>query len=220
MSYKQFDEAERQTLEQIMRLRRDVRGNRFIDRELDDEHVQRIIRAGMMAPSVGYSQPWRFVIIKDAATKSAVARIFAEENQKAAHLFEGSQQATYQQLKLEGITEAPVNLAVFYEPRNTPVLGQTSMLEAGQYSTVCAIQNMWLMARSLNIGLGWVSILDAPQVEALLGARHHKLIAYLCIGHVDTFYDKPELETLGWECKKHYQDVVYEESLEASIKTD
>jgi len=214
VGYKTFDEDERQVLEHIMNLRRDVRGNRFVDKPLEQETLERILRAGLMAPSVGFSQPWRFVTINEHKTKQAVANIFKQENDKAAPLFKDEQQQQYQQLKLEGITESSVNVAVFYEHKEDAVLGQTSMSKTGEYSVVCAIQNMWLMARALNVGLGWVSILDAPEVETLLGAHaRQSLVAYLCIGYVDTFYDRPELETLGWDTQKAFQDVVFNESL-------
>jgi 5,6-dimethylbenzimidazole synthase len=113
-------------------------------------------------------------------------------------------------LKLEGITEAPLNLAVFYKPSPKPVLGQTTMKEAGLYSVVCAIQNIWLMARALNIGVGWVSILDPEKVKCILHAPpENQLIAYLCIGWVDEFLPRPELEALQWEKRKEKEAVVY-----------
>lgn len=214
MDYKEFTEHECQTLEQIMHLRRDVRGNRFINKPLEDDALKRILHAGLMAPSVGFSQPWRFVTIQEQTTKRAVADIFKAENESAAHLFEDERQQRYQQLKLEGILESAVNIAVFYESRESAVLGQTSMPKTGEYSVVCAIQNMWLMARALNIGLGWVSILNATKVAELLHAQaNQSLVAYLCIGHVDTFYDRPELETLGWEQRKNFEDNVYNERI-------
>lgn len=214
MSYRKFTIHEADLLEQIMRLRRDVRGNRFIDKPVAEEDLQKILHAALAAPSVGFSQPWRFVLIRDPATKAAVANVFNEENLKAEKLFKDERAKKYAQLKLEGITEAPINLAVLYESADTPVLGQTSMIEAGQYSTVCAIQNMWLMARALNIGMGWVSILNPSKVESLVDASSNQsLVAYLCLGHVDTFYDKPELQTLGWEKLKSLDDVVFSESL-------
>jgi 5,6-dimethylbenzimidazole synthase len=215
MSYRKFEASEQQLLEDIMRLRRDVRGNRFTNEPVQETDLERIMRAALLAPSVGFSQPWRFVDIRDQQTKAAVADVFKTENEKASQLFEDAKHSQYQQLKLEGITEAPINLAVFYQHPQKAVLGQTSMPVAGQYSTICAIQNMWLMARALNIGMGWVSILDGKKVEQILGADdHHEFVAYLCIGHVDTFYDKPELETLGWEARKAFDEVIFKESLQ------
>ena len=217
VSYRKFDDQEQSLLEEIMHLRRDVRGNRFLPKPLAESDLQRILNAGLMAPSVGFSQPWRFVVVRSAETKAQIADIFQAENNKARSLFKARKGPDYQQLKLEGITESAVNIAVFYEHSKAPILGQTSMSKVGEYSTVCAIQNMWLMARAMNIGLGWVSILDSEKVGSVLNAQaNQELIAYLCIGHVDTFYDRPELETLGWETRKQMAQVVFEEQFESA----
>ncbi len=210
MNNKQFSEQERQTLEEIMSHRRDVRGNNFQTRELPDDVFNSILQAAALAPSVGFSQPWDFVVIKEQAIKQKVANIFAIENQKAESLFDDDKKKLYSKLKLEGILEAPINLAVFYKPSEKPVLGQTSMTEMGEYSVACAVQNMWLMARSLNVGIGWVSILQPEAVKELVKApSHYKLVAYLCIGYVKTFYDTPELERLQWEKRKSIQQAVH-----------
>lgn len=202
-------------LSEIMSARRDVRGNRFLSDALAQEDIDQIFAAALMAPSVGFSQPWEFVTVIDGVTKEKIADSFFIENEKAKALFkagqfEAGQLEQYQQLKLEGIIEAPLNIAVFYNPKKGPVLGQTSMPDMGRYSVVCAIQNMWLKARSLNIGMGWVSILDPMKVQLLLNApEDRELIAYLCLGKVDKFYDKPELETLKWQEKKTAQQVIF-----------
>jgi len=208
---KLFSEQDAALLEEIILNRRDVRGNRFCtDKPVADEVIDKLITAALNAPSVGFSQPWEFVIIKDEAVKLKVKQSFTEENQKAVNLFEDSRQAEYNRLKLEGIIEAPVNMAVFYKPSAGPVLGQTSMSEVGQYSVVCAIQNMWLMARALNIGMGWVSILDPHKVKNILRApQQNQLIAYLCIGYVDKFLTRPELDILQWEKRKVRDSVIF-----------
>lgn len=193
--------------------RRDVRGNHFVDRELLDCDVDKILRAGLMAPSVGFSQPWEFVVIRDDAIKQAVANDFEQQNIKANTLFHDENREKYVRLKLEGILETPVNIAVFYTPSLQPVLGQTSMLDMGEYSVVCAIQNMWLMARAMNIGIGWVSILDPDNIKKILKApQQNKLVAYLCVGHVDEFLNKPELETLNWDKRKPIDSLVFRNS--------
>lgn len=208
-----FDEQQQAQFETLLQSRRDVRGNHFLRNEpVSDDDIQRILQAATWAPSVGFSQPWRFVVIRDDAVKNQVAESFKKENDKAANLFD-ERQKQYQQLKLEGIHESPVNIAVFYEPSSAPVLGQTAMNEMGEYSVVCAVQNMWLMARSMNIGMGWVSILNPEEVkEALSAPESHKLVAYLCVGKVRAFLDRPELETLKWEKKKALKSVVSFES--------
>lgn len=209
MKNRQFTSAEQALLQEVMALRRDVRGNRFTRQPLNDDVIDQILSAGVMAPSVGYSQPWDFLVIRDQQIKSEIAENFANENAKAQPLFD-ERQALYTSLKLEGIKEAPINIAVFYKPSNEPVLGQTSMLKMGEYSVVCAVQNMWLMSRALNVGLGWVSILDPKSVNETLNAPDsYQLIAYLCLGYVDEFYTQPELETLKWKERKPIDSVVH-----------
>ena len=202
---------------EIMRLRRDIRGNNFLADPIDEKDLARIIDAALLAPSVGFSQPWEFVIIKDKNTRVAVSEVFRAENESAKTQFAQSgmsedKQATYAQLKLEGILETPVNIAVFYKPKSGPVLGQTSMPDMGRFSVVSAVQNMWLMARVLNIGMGWVSILDEDRIKDILNApQDRELIAYLCVGHVKAFQPSPELERLAWEKRKQRQQIVFDE---------
>ncbi|TPN87040.1 5,6-dimethylbenzimidazole synthase [Aquimarina algicola] len=201
-----------ETLEQIILARRDVRGNRFINTPVSQKDIDKILFAGVNAPSVGFSQPWEFVVIKDMAIRNRIKESFFEENEKAKRLFKEKKADAYTQLKLEGITESALNIAVFYKPSEHPVLGQTTMKEAGVYSVVCAIQNMWLMARALHVGLGWVSILDPNKIKSILNApEDRQLIGYLCLGHVDKFYENPELERLQWEKRKQINDVVIKE---------
>ena len=205
-----FTEHDAAVLEAIILNRRDVRGNRFLQKGVEDHILDKLLLAAVHAPSVGFSQPWEFVVIRDAAIKQRVREVFDEENSKAKDLFKNEKKELYTSLKLEGITEAPVNLAVFYKPSNEAVLGQTSMKEAGHYSVVCAIQNIWLMARALNIGMGWVSILAPEKIKSILNApQQNQLIAYLCIGWVDRFFYRPELEELQWAQRKEMRSVVY-----------
>ncbi len=207
-----FTKDEQQLLEEILVHRRDVRGNRFLKTPIPKDAMDTILEAALAAPSVGFSQPWEFVLIKDQQTKQAVKATFSEETRKAALSFEDQKQQEYIQLKLEGILESPLNMAVFYKPKEGPVLGQTSMPNMGKYSVVCAIQNMWLMARSLNIGMGWVSILDPEKVKKVLNAPpENQLIGYLCFGYTDMFYNQPELELRKWERKKLQKEVVINE---------
>ncbi|MEZ9595019.1 5,6-dimethylbenzimidazole synthase [Shewanella sp. 10N.261.52.F9] len=197
----------------IMRLRRDVRGNHFLPTPVDDSVLDKLLEAALHAPSVGYSQPWQFVVIRSDKVKQQVQQSFLQANIAGQAQFTGDKNAQYSKLKLEGILEAPVNLAVFYQPQSTPVLGQTSMPDMGRFSVVCAIQNLWLMARSLNIGVGWVSIIDPNAVKQILNApEQSELIGYLCIGYVDEFLDEPELKTAGWEQQKVIDDVLFKDS--------
>ena len=162
---------------------------------------------------MGFSQPWEFVIIRDHARKQAIKENYKQANTREEQLFARQKHPQYHALKLEGIHEAPLNIAVFYTPSQDPVLGQTAMPEMGPYSVVCAVQNMWLMARALNIGLGWVSILDPTKVKTILNApTGHQLVAYLCLGYVDFFYTSPELEQKRWQKRKDFSSLVVEES--------
>ncbi|GIU06825.1 MULTISPECIES: 5,6-dimethylbenzimidazole synthase [unclassified Shewanella] len=209
----QFTTDNSQLLSDIMRLRRDVRGNHFLPKPVDNSILDKLLDAALYAPSVGYSQPWQFVVIRSEKIKQQVQQSFLQANTAGQALFTGDKNVQYSKLKLEGILEAPVNLAVFYQNPSTPVLGQTSMPDMGRFSVVCAIQNLWLMARSLNIGVGWVSIIDPNAVKQILNApKESELIGYLCIGYVDEFLDEPELKTAGWEQQKVKSEVVFNES--------
>ncbi|ABV86011.1 5,6-dimethylbenzimidazole synthase [Shewanella pealeana] len=208
----QFSDNDSQLLAEIIRLRRDIRGNRFLSKPVDDDIIDKLIDAALNAPSVGYSQPWKFVVIREEATKQQVHQSFVKANAAGRAQFTGDKNAQYKQLKLEGILEAPVNLAVFYQSQSTPVLGQTSMPDMGRFSVVCAIQNIWLMARSLNVGVGWVSIVDPDAVKQALNAPlNAELIGYLCIGYVADFLDEPELKTAGWEKQRSKAEVIFNE---------
>lgn len=207
-----FTKEEQELLEEILMHRRDVRGNHFLNTPIPQQAVDTILQAALEAPSVGFSQPWEFVLIRDQKTKQAVKETFSEETAYAATQFTDQKQKEYIKLKLEGILESPLNIAVFYTPKDGPVLGQTSMPDMGKYSVVCAIQNMWLMARSLNIGMGWVSILDPQKVKQVLKApEKNELIGYLCFGYTDMFYNQPELELKKWDRKKLQKEVVVQE---------
>jgi nicotinate-nucleotide--dimethylbenzimidazole phosphoribosyltransferase len=216
MEQRLFSEEEAKVLEDIIVHRRDVRGNRFLSSSVSDDIIEKILVAALNAPSVGYSQPWEFVIVKDKNIKEQVRKSFNEENFKATGLFDKEKSDKYAKMKLEGILEAPVNLAVFYKPSKSTVLGQTTMKEVGLYSVVCAIQNMWLMARAYNVGIGWVSILEPEKVKQILNAPpDNQLVAYLCLGYVEEFLDKPELEILKWDKRKVLPDVTHHEKYKA-----
>lgn len=216
MKNKKFTPQEQNTLQEIMRQRRDVRGNHFLDIPLEDDVLQKIIDVVEISPSVGFSQPWEFVIIRNQQTKQAVADVFADENTAAKKQFPESKRQQYSELKLEGILKTPVNIAVFYKPSDEVVLGQTSMAEMGEYSVVCAVQNMWLMSRALNVGMGWVSILDPQKIKEILNVpQQNKLIAYLCLGYVDEFVETPELEQLKWDTRVPLDQVLHHEQYES-----
>ncbi|NQX85849.1 MAG: 5,6-dimethylbenzimidazole synthase [Flavobacteriaceae bacterium] len=207
-----FSEEEQQVLEDILLHRRDIRGNHFKSDLISGDNITKILQAGLSTPSAGFSQPWEFVMIHDVETKKAIKASFLEENETAKSLFLDDKQQQYTSLKLEGITKSPLNIAVFYTSKEEPVLGRTSMPDMGKCSVVCAIQNMWLMARSLNIGVEWVSILDPEKIKTILNVpKDNQLIGYLCFGYTDKFYNKPELEIKKWDYKKLKYEVVIQE---------
>lgn len=210
---KLFSQEEADLLLDIMVNRRDVRGNRFSDRPIEEEKIRQILLAAVNAPSVGFSQPWEFVLVKSNEIKLQIKESFKQENEKASNLFEGDRQKEYNRLKLEGIFEAPLNIAIFYSQTQKPVLGQTSMPEVGLYSVVCAIQNMWLMARALNIGMGWVSIVDPEKVKRILKApEKNQLVGYFCLGYCTQFLKQPELEMLKWDSRKEMKEIIFNDT--------
>lgn len=208
-----FNQEDADLLLDIMVNRRDVRGNRFSNRPIEEEKIRQILLAAVNAPSVGFSQPWEFVLVKSNKIKQQIKESFNQENEKASNLFEGEKQKEYNRLKLEGIFEAPLNIAIFYSQSQKPILGQTSMPEVGLYSVVCAIQNMWLMARALNIGMGWVSIVDQEKVKHILKApEQNKLVGYFCLGYTTQFLKHPELEMLKWESRKEMKEIIFNDT--------
>lgn len=201
-----FTLQDAQALQTIISARRDVRGNRYITKAIDPEILHSILHAANCAPSVGFSQPWEFMILDDLELREKVYQEFEKENGKAKKIFRDSM--LYPSLKLEGIKESAYNIAVLYKKPIKAILGQTTQKRVGEYSVVCAIQNLWLMARAYNIGVGWVSILKPKKIKKILGiSSDYKLIAYLTMGYVNEFLDQPELQTLNWETKKKITEV-------------
>jgi 5,6-dimethylbenzimidazole synthase len=195
-----FDTEFRARLHELLVWRRDVR--HFRRDPLPDGAIERLIEAAALAPSVGLSQPWRFVVVADAERRRAVRGNFETSNAAALAEQDGARAALYARLKLSGLDEAPCHLAVFADPATAQGhgLGRRTMPETIGYSTVAAIQTMWLVARAEGLGLGWVSILDPVRMAATLDvppAWH--FIAYLCIGYPAVEDDTPALERAGWE---------------------
>lgn len=211
-----FTISEKEGLYKAVFSRRDIRSH-FVDKKIPDEALAKILNAAHHAPSVGYSQPWDFILIKNQDTKLKVKNSFVQEREKSISLLDNDleRQDKYVKLKLEGILESDINICVTYDPeRFGPfVLGRTSIPETGEYSVCCAIQNLWLAARAEGIGVGWVSILAIDDLRYILGIpKHVKPIAYLCLGYVNKFEDKPDLERVGWLKRTilskviHYED--------------
>ncbi len=205
-----FSVPDRDAVYRAISARRDVRRG-FVDKALPDELLRRLLNAAHSAPSVGFMQPSRFIVIRDIAVRRAVHRIFQDARSDAAANYSGQRGEQYAALKLEGILEAPQNLCIVCdtESERGHKLGRATMPETAAYSTVCAVQNLWLAARAEGVGVGWVSILDPARLRAALHIPDHLLpVAYLCLGYVDRFSPEPELETAGWEKKVPLQSVV------------
>ena len=198
----QFDPAFCSRLEDLFRWRRDVR--HFRRDPLSPEIVAGLIEQACLAPSVGYSQPWRFVAVEDAARRAKIRENFLAANAAALGDYEGERAKLYAGLKLAGLDEAPVHLAVFADQAGDTGhgLGQRTMPETRAYSAVMAIHTLWLAARARGIGMGWVSILDPAAVNAALDVpRSWEFVAYLCLGLPERESDEPELSRQGWEQK-------------------
>ena len=206
-----FTDEEKKGLYKAIHSRRDVRSH-FTSKPIEDEVLSRVLNAAHHAPSVGFSQPWNFILIKDKNTKSKIKKSFDEEKDRSSKLIEEPKKSKYLSFKLEGILESPVNLCVTYDPTKFGpfVIGRSSIPEAGLYSVCCAIQNLWLSARSEGVGLGWVSILSNEVLKEVLELPEHVVpVAYLCLGYVDEFATKPDLETAGWLPRLELKDVIY-----------
>ena len=197
-----FTMTEKAGLYKAVFSRRDVRSH-FIDKKIPDDVLVKLLNAAHHAPSVGYSQPWDFVLIKNKGIRLKVKNSFILEREKSISLLDNDvdRQDKYTKLKLEGILESDINICITYDPeRFGPfILGRTSIPETGEYSVCCAIQNLWLAARAEGIGVGSTGILSIEDLRNILGIPNHvKPIAYLCLGYVNKFEDIPDLERAKW----------------------
>lgn len=195
-----FSAPEREAVYRAIHERRDVRGQ-FLSDPIDNAVLARLLAAAHAAPSVGLSQPWNFLVIRDAGVRGEIRTAFERANNEAREMFEGGRRALYSALKLQGISEAPLNLCITCDRRRggPVVLGRTHDTDTDLYSTVCAVQNLWLAARAEGIGVGWVSIFRDADLRRILGLPEHVVpVAYLCLGHVKELFDAPELEARGW----------------------
>lgn len=206
-----FSLAERDAVYKCILGRRDVRGQ-FLPEAIPDAILGRILQAAHRAPSVGFMQPWDFIVIKDPTVKRSIRDAFVAAHHEAAAMFDDERARHYQAMKLEGIVEAPVGICVTCDRNRTGpvVLGRTHQAEMDLYSAVCAVQNLWLAARAEQVGIGWVSILSYDDLRNVLGIPPAiQPIAYLCLGRVSHFFQKPELEATGWLPRTPLEDVVW-----------
>lgn len=195
-----FDDSFRDRLGELIAWRRDVR--RFRREPVPERLLAKLLDLMQLSPSVGYSQPWRWLKVDDPGQRAAVQASFSRCNAEALADYEGERAALYARLKLEGLREAPVQFAVFCDHGTAQGhgLGRRTMPEMLDYSVVAAITQFWLAARAYGLGLGWVSILDPAEIAAIAGAPPEwKLIGYLCLGYPDEEHEVPELVRAGWE---------------------
>ena len=209
-----FSDAERDAVYKAIFTRRDVR-DQFLPDPLAEDVLHRILTAAHHAPSVGLSQPWNFIVIRDQAARDQVWHAFNRANEEAAQMFEGDRQTSYRSLKLEGIRKAPVNICVTCDRSRggKVVLGRTHNQSMDLYSTVCAIQNLWLAARAEGIGMGWVSVFRDADLRDLLNIPDRiEIVGYLCLGHVDELYQTPELEVKGWSKRLPVDEMIFDDT--------
>lgn len=207
---KLFTKEASDTIYDVIFNRRDVRGE-FQNHPINDKTLARLLIAAHHAPSVGFMQPWNFLLIKAPQTRTAVHELFTKANAEAAEKFDNERQALYQSLKLEGLLTAPLHLCITCdrERAGPVVLGRTHMHDMDLYSTVCAVQNLWLAARAENIGVGWVSIFHESELKKLLNIPENiHVIAYLTVGHVSSFHKEPELAKKGWRQRLNLNELV------------
>jgi 5,6-dimethylbenzimidazole synthase len=207
-----FSDSERAAVYRAIFERRDCR--RFLPDPLPDAVLARMLAAAHHAPSVGFMQPWNFILIRSQVIRLEIKAAFERANAQAAAAFPGARGALYQTLKLEGILEAPLNLCVTCDrSRHGPVvLGRTAQPEMDLYSTVCAVENLWLAGRAEGVGVGWVSIIDPTDLRTILRLPDPVVaVAYLCLGRVAEFAETPELQRVGWLDRIDWRGLVFED---------
>jgi 5,6-dimethylbenzimidazole synthase len=206
-----FSSEEKAGLYRAIYERRDVR-SLFLPDPIPDDVLTRILDAAHHAPSVGFMQPWDFILIRSKEIRQAVRENFEKTNRAAAAIYDREKRNLYDTLKLDAILEAPLNLCVTCDHQRSrgAGLGRQSNPATDLYSTVCAVQNLWLAARAESLGVGWVSILDTDALKATLEIPAGITpVAYLCIGYVSEFGSQPELEKKGWEHREALANLIH-----------
>ncbi|MGV9679720.1 5,6-dimethylbenzimidazole synthase [Nocardia sp. NPDC003482] len=196
---------------EVIRRRRDVRAE-FTGEVVEDAALWRILDAAHRAPSVGNSQPWDFVVVRERATLEKFAAHVAEKRIEFRDALPPERARTFEPIKIEGIVESGTGIVVTHDDgRGGPqVLGRATVPETGLYSTILAIQNLWLAATAEHIGVGWVSFYDAGYLTELVGLPPGiRPVAWLCVGPVHTFQDTPDLERFGWRSRRPLTDAVH-----------
>ncbi len=208
-----FGDADRAAVYRAIETRRDVR-DQFLPDPVPPDVLRRLLEAAHRAPSVGFMQPWNFLLVRDFDLRARVHGAFLSANAEAAGLFADEAGERYRALKLEGLREAPLHLVVTCDrDRCGPVvLGRTHDPAMDLYSCVCAVQNLWLAARAEGIGVGWVSILEKAELRAILAIPEAiEIVAYLCLGRVERLHSSPELEQRRWRSRLALDDLIFED---------
>jgi 5,6-dimethylbenzimidazole synthase len=183
--------------------------------------LAKVLMAAHMAPSVGFSQPWNFILIRDKERRARVKKLVEEQREEFRRLLPPERREVFDRIKVEAILDTPLNIAVTCDPsRFGPhVLGRLTQPETCQYSAVLAVGNLWLAARAEGIGVGWVSFFRKEQVKEILKIPEDvDLVAYLTLGYVDRFPERPELEERGWLNRLPLTEVVFQEEWGGEVK--
>lgn len=221
MSSGEFDGALKEGIYRAIYARRDIR-SQFLSQPVPEEVLSKILDAAHHAPSVGFMQPWNFILVRKRQIRQAVHAAFRQANAEAALMFPEEKRQRYRSFKLEGILEAPLNLCVTCDrDRFGPVvIGRTANQIMDLFSSVCAVQNLWLTARAEGVGVGWVSILHLRDLHRILRLPPRVVpVAYLCLGYVTHFPEKPELEDAGWLPRLPLEGLVFCERWGAECRT-
>lgn len=201
------------TLYDVINRRRDTR-REFTGDPVPDDVLERVLLAAHAAPSVGMSQPWDFVLVRAPETLRAFRDHVAAERAAFAATLSGERAETFERIKIEGICESGLGIVVGYDPsRGGPsILGRHAIPDAGLYSVVCAIQNLWLAATYEGLGVGWVSFYREDFLRSLVGMPEHvRPVAWLCVGAVADLPDVPDLERFGWRARSSLATVLHSE---------
>jgi 5,6-dimethylbenzimidazole synthase len=208
-----FSEAERAAVYRAIYARRDVR-DEFLADDVPQDLVMRILDAAHHAPSVGFMQPWNFIVIRDRSVRGAVHEAFLRGAAEEERLLAPARRSHYRNLKLEGILKAPLNICVTCDRarHGATGLGRTQQPNTDLLSTACAVQNLWLAARVEGVGIGWVSIMREDELRQILQIPEGiAVVAYLCVGYVDRAYRRPELEVKRWASRLPLGELVFED---------
>jgi 5,6-dimethylbenzimidazole synthase len=203
LTHPSFDQTFQAQLWSLFAMRRDTR--HFRHDLVEPSLVDRVLSAALQAPSVGLSEPWRYVLVESPDLRQAICQEFEASNQTAAEGYVGEERREYEALKLAGLRVAPIHLAIFesIEDNQGRGLGRQTMPETIRYSTICSIQNLWLACTAVGLGMGWVSILRTERVKDILKVPElWDFVAYFCIGWPQQQSFVPELETVGWETRR------------------